>query len=83
MDAEVERTDAGGVESTVVAGKPGIRFVYLTTFGRSVIYRNVVVYVEHSGLLYRFHLSYNDGDPNESQHLAAFQSTLNSVQFAP
>ena len=52
-------------------------------FGPAITYSNIALFCPStSGVtLYKIHLSYNAGDPAESQILSNFQQVLNTVQF--
>jgi len=66
--------------STTVSRTTCIKTLYTTPQGATVE-KNVAVYCPSGQSLYKFFLSYNTGDPNESQYLSSFDQVLGNVTF--
>lgn len=85
VSAAINRELAGVViESTTprtVGGENGTQVVYSYDLTPTLFIHDTAVYVAHSGVLYKFFLSFRQGEPRESDFVATFGSILDSVQF--
>lgn len=66
-----------------VAGFNGRRITYTDSFSPGLAYHNVVVYLPHGDYLYKFFLTYNEGDPESPRFSKNFREVLDSVEFLP
>ena len=58
--------------------------MYTSTSGITMLaLKRIAVYIPKNRLLFKIYLTYNAGDPRESQFLASFRQLLGSVQFTP
>jgi hypothetical protein len=91
---EVIRLDRAttGIDSqtaVTVAGTSGVKVTYHWSGGQGTNPPNemaeqmIMVYVPHAYRLYKILLHYNDGDPSESQFVAALNAFLESISFTP
>jgi hypothetical protein len=64
-----------------IGGRKGTRVFYTDVYTRGFAYKNVAVYVPHEDGLYKFFLTYHQGDPNENAFNEDFEHILKSVRF--
>jgi hypothetical protein len=83
IDIQLAGTTITSRVPLIVSGVACTEIVYSVTFYASLSYSNEVIYCPSGKSLYRFELSYNAGDPNESQSLSSFQQVVSNAQFAP
>jgi len=69
------------VRDAAVGGEAGKEVAYTYALGPANASRDLVVYVPHGTLLYKFFLSYRVNDPGEATFVATFESILSSVRF--
>lgn len=83
VDAERKFTLYFTKTTQTVGGSPAIRVTYGAENWPDYEESAVAVYVARGSDLYIFYLTYNTQDTsNQAKHLSAFDSVLNSVQFA-
>lgn len=68
-----------GTSTATVSGISCQEVKYLDVYTPALSYDNDAVYCPSGASLYKFFLSYNDGDPNSSVYEAAFQRVVNSA----
>jgi hypothetical protein len=64
-----------------INGKNGMRVLYTDRYTRGFTYKNVAVYVPQEDGLYKFFLTYHDGDEKEKDFNDDFEHILKSVHF--
>ena len=83
IDKELVDATVESQTTIIVDGVTATKVVYTDIFSPILVYKNISVYVAHQSLLYKFYLSYHDGDPLEDSFITDFQQVLDSVQFTP
>jgi hypothetical protein len=64
-----------------IDGQAGTRVFYTDVYAPSFVYKNIVVYVARADGLYKFFLTYHQGDPHEKSFNDDFDHILKSVRF--
>jgi hypothetical protein len=64
-----------------IDGNKGTRVFYTDVYARGFAYRNIAVYLPREAGLYKFFLTYHDGDPHEKAFNDDFEHILKSVRF--
>jgi hypothetical protein len=64
-----------------IGGKKGTRVFYTDVYARGFTYKNIAVYVPREYGLYKFFLTYHEGDPHEKAFNEDFEHILKSVRF--
>lgn len=64
-----------------IDGQKGTRVFYTDTYAPNFVYKNVAVYVAAADGLYKFFLTYHEGDPHEKSFNQDFEHMLKSVHF--
>ncbi len=64
-----------------IGGKKGTRVFYTDVYARGFTYKNVAVYVPREDGLYKFFLTYHEGDQHEKAFNDDFEHILKSVRF--
>lgn len=63
------------------SGKTGIQAAYTFEVAAGVVEKNLAVYIAHGPVLYKFYLSYWNGDRNESALLATLGRVVREAQL--
>jgi hypothetical protein len=81
--AELPDADQKTIDSHIykVDGQKGTRVFYTDIYAPNFAYTNVVVYLPHGTELYKFFLTYHQGDSNEKNFNDDFEYILKSVRF--
>lgn len=79
---ELQGTTIESTDAISISGSSGTRISYTASFTPSLVYKNVAVYVPRGAFLYKFYLTYQAGNPLESQLLTTFQEMLTTVQLS-
>lgn len=66
-----------------VGGEPATKVVFTDSYAPSLTTKTIAVYVPYQALLYKFYISYRNGDSLETKFITAFQQVLESVKFTP
>lgn len=61
----------------------GMKAQYTATYGPHLAYRETAIYAVKGATLYRFFLSYHNGDPRRAEWESAFARMLSKVEFPP
>lgn len=64
-----------------IDGQKGTRVFYTDSYAPNFVYKNVAVYVAATDGLYKFFLTYHQGDPHEKSFNQDFEHMLKSVRF--
>jgi hypothetical protein len=64
-----------------IGGKKGTRVFYTDVYARGFTYKNIAIYVPREYGLYKFFLTYHEGDPHEKDFNDDFEHILKSVRF--
>jgi hypothetical protein len=80
--SDLHGTTIVGTSLQTVGGESGTRIIYTADFPPLLVEKSIAVYVPHNNTLYKFFLSYREGDPLENQFITDFQQILDSVRFA-
>ena len=64
-----------------IDGKKGTRVFYTDVYARGFTYENIAIYVPRGYGLYKFFLTYHEGDPHEKAFNEDFEHILRSVRF--
>jgi hypothetical protein len=64
-----------------IDGKKGTRVFYTDVYARGFTYKNIAIYVPREDGLYKFFLTYHEGDPHEKAFNDDFEHILKSVRF--
>jgi hypothetical protein len=64
-----------------IGGKNGTRVFYTDVYARGFTYKNIAIYVPHEDGLYKFFLTYHEGDSHEKAFTDDFEHILKSVRF--
>lgn len=64
-----------------IGGKNGTRVFYTDVYAKGFTYKNIAIYVPHEDGLYKFFLTYHEGDPHEKAFTDDFEHILKSVHF--
>jgi hypothetical protein len=85
-DLRQPRITVTATDTLTVGGEPAARAFYFVNSG-GLVERHVAVYVVHAGTsrtaLYKFLLTYADGEPRAPEFVSAFDQVLASVRFTP
>ena len=77
-DADQEKIDSHPYK---IGDQQGRRVYYSDTYAPHFTYRNVAIYVATGDALYKFFLTYHQGDPHEKVFNDDFEHVLKSVRF--
>lgn len=79
--AELPGTSLDPLRSYSDSGKTGIQAAYTFEVGAGAIEKNIAVYIPHGPALYKFYLSYWNGDRNEGALLDALSRVVRGAQL--
>lgn len=65
-----------------IDGTKGTRVFYTDVYAPDFVYKNIAIYVPHQDGLYKFFLTYHQGDPHEKDFSDDFEHILKSVRWA-
>lgn len=81
IEHDFSDTEPVSATNVAVAARAGRRLTYVDATNTAAEV-TTVVYVPHGGWIYKFFLTYSEGDPAASDHIATFEKVLSTARFS-